>query len=120
MEIINEELIQPRAAKPKRVTLKRATRRRIFRRKMWRKRAEEAMIRFSTWPTGKPARELHETVMLRAIGKVRQWFPAPRSTQVLSVLQRRATQAYYAAQAHAPSEAMTLPPALELTPSGRR
>lgn len=104
--------------KAPRVTLHRKTRNRMARRKMWRQRAEDAMIKLATWPTGKPAREMHETVVLRAIGRVRYWFPDSRGAKVLSALQRRVTAAYNAVQAM-PKDA-SHPAELVLTHSGRR
>lgn len=108
----------PQKTSTPRVSLHRKTRNSMTRRKMWRQRAEDAMIKLATWPTGKPAREMHETVVLRAIGRVRYWFPDARSTKVLSALQRRVTAAYIAAQA-SPNE-VTSPAELVLTHSGRR
>lgn len=61
---------------------------------MWRERALSEMIKLAQWPVGKPARELREAAVHKAVNRVRHWFPGMRGVRVLAVLNRQAVAAY--------------------------
>jgi hypothetical protein len=81
----------------KKVPLKKGTRRLIAKRREWRQRACTAAIEFATYPAGKPERGKVESELGKCLNKVRAWFRGDRANLVINAIQRRAVNAYRAA-----------------------